>query len=179
MPIRLATPDDLSAIERIFRAVAESSAATFAIHADDQEAWQRSYAETSGMYPWLVSEDAGEVIGFAKAGPFRSRDAYAYTVEASVFVDEAHRGKGAGKALLRRLTSTLHMQGYYTVIGVTSLGNDASDRLMRTVGMTERGTIEKAGWKFDRWHGVRIYEMSLQDDHQTPSDLLPVSSVSM
>ncbi len=175
--IRLASAADLPAIGAIFNHFVETSASTFTIYPIAAAEWSRLFDSTHGMYPWLVATDAGAVVGFAKASPYRPRDAYAYTVEVSVFVAESSHRRGVARRLYDRLFAVLHNQGYYTAIAVVTVPNPASEGLHAKVGMRAIGTIENAGWKFDRWHSTRLFQIALQDEQQTPGQILSVENV--
>ncbi len=175
--IRLASESDLAAIVALHDHYVETSPATFAIYPEPIEQWAESFRKTSAMYPWLVASDAGALVGFAKAAPWRPRDAYAYTVEVSAYVAPDHHRRGIGVKLYDRLFAILHGQGYYTAIAAVVIPNAASERLHAKVGMRAAGTIENAGWKFDRWHSIRLYQLELQDVQQTPGQIVSVASV--
>lgn len=175
--IRLATAADVPAIARLMAWATESTTATFTIFPESEQLWAERFRQGHAMYPWFVAEEDGQVLGFAKAGVHRPREAYAYTVETAVYLFPEHHGRGIGKRLYDRLFATLHAQGYYTAVAGVTAGNLASERLHLTIGMRPVGTFHRCGWKFQRWHDVTFYELALQDEQQTPGDLLPVAAV--
>lgn len=103
----------------------------------------------------------GELLGFASYGSFRVWDGYKYTVEHSVYVHEAHRGKGVGRALLRELIAAARGQRYHVMVGVIDMENRASIALHEQLGFSHAGTIEQAGFKFGRWLDVGFYQLML------------------
>ena len=111
--------------------------------------------------PWLVA-DEGRVVGFASAGPFRSRPAYGRTAEASIYVAEEARRKGVGRALGEAILEELRNAGYHSAIGVVALPNPDSERLLGKLGFRSVGTIREAGFKLDRWWDVQLWQHVLE-----------------
>lgn len=115
-----------------------------------------------GKYPVLGAVDeAGELLGFASYGEFRARPAYKYSVEHSVYVHRAHRGKGIGRDLMRRLIAAATEQQYHTLIGGIDQSNAASIALHEKLGFVHAGTIAQAGYKFGRWLDLAFYQLLL------------------
>src|SRR5690348_18035426 len=62
----------------------------------------------AGKFPYIVAELDGKVAGYAYASLYRTRPAYRFTVENSVYVaPELHR-RGIGKILLDRKSTRLN-----------------------------------------------------------------------
>jgi phosphinothricin acetyltransferase len=177
MEITLAAPDDLPAILAISNWAAEHLTANFATQPETLEAWRTSFEETRAQHPWLVARDGGRVVGFARSGPHRSRGAYAWTAEVSVYVDPAAHRRGIGAALYARLIPTLRAQGYVTLLAGITPPNPASEGLHQRVGFVRCGTYHKAGWKFGGWHDVGYWELHLQEGDAAPSPIRPVAEV--
>jgi phosphinothricin acetyltransferase len=123
--------------------------------------------KAAGAYPviGMVSEE-GELLGFGSYGPFRMFPAYKYTVEHSVYVHAAHRCKGIGKMLLKRLIERAVSQNYHVMVAAIDKGNSISISLHEKVGFTHAGTIAQAGFKFGRWLDLALYQLILKTpDH--------------
>src|SRR5437660_12931712 len=151
--IRPATPADIPAITRIYAHAVRHGTASFELEPPDEaEMTRRQRALLDGGYPYLVAEIDGSVAGYAYAGPYRTRPAYRYTVENSVYIaPEAHR-RGIGRALLDQLITESEGRGYRLMIAV--IGDSAqtpSIELHRAAGFKLIGTFEAVGYKFDRW----------------------------
>jgi L-amino acid N-acyltransferase len=108
-------------------------------------------AKRAGGWPLLVAEADGETLGFASFGPFRDRPAYARTVEHSVYVAAAARGRGIGRLLLDALVAEAGGRGLHTMIGGIDASNAGSLAFHRAAGFVEAGRMREVGWKFDRW----------------------------
>ena len=116
MLIRLAEFEDIPAILDISNWAAVNTPANFALEPETLASWQESWRETHEMYPWVVGVDeTGDIVGFAKASPWKGRCAYDWSVEVTVYVHSEHQGKGIGKALYGKLFPLLKAQGYRTL----------------------------------------------------------------
>lgn len=112
-------------------------------------------------FPWLTIEVEGAFGGYAKGATWRSRDAYARTVETGIYISRRMQGLGVGKILYRALLEKLRDQGFRVAIGGITLPNDASVRLHEALGFSHAGTFHSVGFKFDQWHDVGFWELDL------------------
>ncbi len=131
-------------------------------------------------HPWLVAQAGEQLLGYAYAGRFSGRAAYDWSVEASIYLDEAVRGRGAGRALYTALFGLLAAQGYRRLLAGITLPNAASVALHERMGLTPVGVYRRVGWKFDRWHDVGWWQCSLIDDaseDQPPTSPMPYSAL--
>ncbi len=175
--IRLAHPDDLEAILEISNWAAANTAANFAAEPETLDAWRTDWQTTHRMYPWFVAADAGEVIGFAKASPWKGRCAYHWTAETTVYVHPDRHGRGIGRLLYEKLISTLRAQGYHTLLGGITVPNPASIALHESLGYKRVALLEKVGWKFGKWHDVGYWELELRPGSPAPSEVRAVEKV--
>ena len=127
-------------------------------------------AKRAGGFPVLgVEADDGTLLGFATYGTFRGWAAYKYTVEHSVYVHAAHRGRGLGETLLAALVERARAQDLHVLVGGLDASNAASIALHRKLGFTHAGTIAQAGFKFGRWLDLAFYQLRLETP-QSPVD---------
>jgi len=109
----------------------------------------------SKNFPVIVAELDGNVVGFGMYSEFRFREAYKFTVEHSVYVNEAFHGKGIGKQLLQELIVLARKQKLHTMIAVIDSENQSSVEFHEKFGFKTVGIIKESGYKFDRWlHSV-------------------------
>jgi len=167
MEVRLAVPDDAEAIRAIYNHEVRTSTASFDLverSAEDQAAW---LADRSGAFSVLVAverDDAGdgtddEVLGFASLSPYKERAAYRGTVENSVYVDAAHRGRGVADRLLGDLLAVARGSGFHSVIARVGGGNEASIALHAKHGFEVVGVERQVGRKFGRWQDVTVLQV--------------------
>lgn len=115
-------------------------------------------------HAFLVARGARGVAGFASYGQFRNGGGYARTLEHTIHVDPAFRGKGVGRALMDRLLRHAAVQGGRVMNGAVTASNTASLSFHRAGGFAEWGRIPCAGFKFDRFHDLVLMgrDLSLQ-----------------
>ena len=119
-------------------------------------------AKQLGHFPvWGALDDAGQLLGFASYGTFRAWPAYKYSVEHSVYVARAARGRGIGKALMQRLIRSATEQRLHTLIGGIDAANAESVAFHERLGFVHTGTIKQAGFKFGRWLDLAFYQLLL------------------
>lgn len=128
-----------------------------ATDAEFRAVWQSG----SARFPWLAAEVDGRFAGYAKAGVWREREAYAGTVETGVYVDPSFHRRGVGRALYTELFVRLRAAGFHTVIAGIALPNDASVRMHEACGFTHVGTCREVGRKFGKWWDVGFWQAHL------------------
>lgn len=102
-------------------------------------------------FPVVVAENNGVVVGFGMYSEFRFREAYKFTVEHSVYVQQNSQGLGIGKLLLTELIQLAKKQGLHTMIGVIDAENQNSIDFHHQFGFKTVGVIKESGFKFNRW----------------------------
>ncbi|MHA1600004.1 MAG: GNAT family N-acetyltransferase [Alphaproteobacteria bacterium] len=118
---------------------------------------QRYEAILAQGYPYIAAESAApgappNLVGYAHAGPYRTRPAYRYSIENSVYIAPENVGQGVGRALLTELIGRCTTLGYRQMVAIIGdSGNAASIGLHRSLGFTNAGNIRSVGFKFGRW----------------------------
>lgn len=113
-------------------------------------------------YPVIGAEtQAGELMGFASYGRFRPHAAYKYTVEHSVYVRRDYRRTGVALTLMHELIAVARAQGYHVLVGGIDAQNHGSRALHEKLGFTHAGTVREAGFKFNRWLDLALYQLVL------------------
>jgi len=167
--LRRALPGDASAIAAIYNAEVLNSTATFDLVARSEEEQREWMGAHEGAYPLIVAEGErglrgpgpGMVVGFGSLSPYRTRPAYATTVEDSVYVGASHRHQGAGGQILAELVRLARAHGFHTVIGRVAAENTASIGLHQACGFVVAGVEREIGRKFGRWLDVAILQLLL------------------
>ena len=119
-------------------------------------------AKEDGAFPVIGMEGAaGTLLGFASYGVFRPYPANKYSVEHSVYVHPAHRGKGIARALMQRLIEHAREQDYHLLVGGIDTRNTASIALHERLGFRHAGTIAQAAFKFGAWCDLAFYQLIL------------------
>lgn len=178
MRIRFATPADAEAVRAVYAPYVESTAVSFEVEAPSVEEMGARISDRHADYPWLVVEDGvGELVGYAYASRFAPRAAYAWSVETSVYLTEAARRRGIGRALYTALFEILSAQGYRTAFAGASLPNPASQGFHEAMGFTRSGVFQAAGWKLGAWRDVGWWQRPLGDGDAAPSPPRPYTEL--
>lgn len=167
--IRDAQPDDINAIQAIYAYYVEHSVITFEETIPDTTEMMRRFNDI--LYhdmPYLVIELGGRIVGYAYASVFRSRRAFRYSVEHSIYLHPETRGKGLGLKLMEALTDALVPTGVRQMIAVISDKKDgASVALHKKCGFEMIGTMPATGYKFDQWIDTIIMQRAIGDGANT------------
>ena len=159
--LRLIVPGDAEATRRIYNTEVVGSTATFDLRPRSMDQHDRWVAAHLGAHPAVVAEVDGAIAGFAAISPYRSRPAYATTVEDSVYVDARWRGMGIGRALLGEVLRHATEHGFHTVLGRVEATNAASVGVHLRCGFEIVGTERQIGRKFGRWLDVTVLQKLL------------------
>jgi L-amino acid N-acyltransferase YncA len=167
--IRTATPADIPEIARIYGHAVRTGTASFELEPPDEaEMARRHRALLDGGFPYIVAVIDGTVAGYAYAGPYRTRPAYRFSVEDSIYIDPAAQRRGLGRILLDRLVVESEMRGFRQMIAVIGdSAQTASIELHRAAGFRAIGTIENVGYKFGRWLDSVLMQRALGDGATT------------
>ena len=141
--IRKARQEDLPSLLAIYNYEIEHGTATFDLNPKTLEERQKWFdLHSGGKYLLLTAEEDGRAVGYASLSPYREWEAYAQTVELSIYVDAAHRRKGIGDQLMQAILDT--------VVSVITGDNEKSIRMHEKYGFKDCGRLKKVGMKFGR-----------------------------
>ena len=168
--VELARREDVARMLDISNESARTGFANFATEPETLESWLAAYDRDQAMFPWLVKDG-----GFAKASPHKSRGAYAWSADVSVYVSEP--GRGVGRRLYQTLFATMRAQGYVMLIAGIALPNEASVGLHEAFGFRHCGTFTSIGFKHGAWRDVGYWELRLCDPMSPPAPIRPVREV--
>ena len=172
--LRLASSDDAAALASIYAPIVRDTAISFEISEVSPDDMAQRVATTLRHYPWLVAEDDGRVLAYAYATQHRSRAAYDWSADVSVYVAQRARRRGFARALYRALLDMLAAQRYANAFAGIALPNDASVGLHESLGCTYVGVYRAVGWKPGAWHDVGWWQLRLTTDEAPPRPLIPL-----
>ncbi len=161
--IRAVRPEDAKRITEIYRWYVENTTITYEITLPDEAEMLRRIESVTAIYPWLVYEEGGQVVGYAYAGRFREREAFRVSVELSTYFDQEHCGSGRGMAIMKALLAELENYDCYTALACISYGNAASKKLCEKLGFELAGVTHNVGYKFDQWLSLAFYTLQLKE----------------
>lgn len=154
MKIRIATPEDASAIQSIYRYYVEHTAITFELEVPSVEEFQGRIKKTLERYPYLVAEEDRVIIGYAYAGIFYDRRAYDWSAEMSVYVQKGIHGKGVGTALYEKMEELLKKQHIVNLFACITHPNAESEAFHAARGYERKAHFEKCGYKMGQWWDI-------------------------
>ena len=161
MFIRTATAADLPPIVDIYNYEVVHTTASFDMQpktVEERQEWFNQHNQHN--HPLIVADEVGEVVGFACWSPYREREAYAATVELSIYVSHLHRRRGIATRLMEEILAMARQDPRtHTVISVITHGNAASIALHERFGFAYCGTLWDAGRKFGQWLGIDNYQL--------------------
>jgi phosphinothricin acetyltransferase len=172
--LRDATPADIACISEIYRDCVLNSTATYEITPPDAaEMAARFSAIREKGYPYVVAEDTtAGLFGYAYASAFRTRPAYRWMVEDSIYLAPEARGRGIGKLLLGELLKRCEELGFRQMVAVIGGAQAASIALHRAAGFSETGLLKGAGYKHGRWLDTMLMQKPLGEGTATNPDAL-------
>lgn len=161
--IRDAAARDMAAVAEIYRGHVLGGLASFETEPPSagEMDLRRQGIQQSGL-PYHVAELDGAIAGYAYAARYRTRAAYRYTVEDSIYVSPDWSGRGIGRALLSALIERCAALGYRQMLAVIGdSANDASIRLHERAGFRKAGLLSSVGFKHGRWVDAVLMQRSL------------------
>jgi phosphinothricin acetyltransferase len=159
--IRPCQPADAAQICAIYNPYVRETVVTF----EETPVAERDMAQrieaTLARLPWLVWEQDGAIAGYACATPWKSRSAYRFSVESTVYVTQALARRGIGSRLLEALIADLRARNVHCAVGGIALPNPASIALHEKLGFVKIGEFKEIGYKLGRWVDVGYWELLL------------------
>lgn len=160
--VRAAEAKDAAGIAAIYNHYVTHTVITFEEQPVSVPEIERRIEEVhSASLPWLVVEDANEILGYAYAAKWRTRSAYRHSAEVTIYVDPRHARRGIGSSLYARLFPTLEILGIHAVMAGIALPNEASVALHEMYGMQKVAHFAQVGFKLDRWIDVGYWQRLL------------------
>lgn len=174
--VRDAKREDAEACAAIYAPYVTDSVITFELKPPTVEEMAARIAVAKVRHSWLILEDAGQVVGYAYGSEFKSRAAYRWSCEVSVYLEVARTRSGGGRMLYEALFERLAYRGYRTAIAGMTLPNAASEGLHRAMGFELVGIYRKIGWKHDAWHDVAFMQRALSTGEDPPAEIASFSA---
>jgi len=175
--IRSADTSDAEALCAIYNHYIAETTITFEEDPVSTQDMAERMVAADSAHPWLVWEETnnaggkGNISGYAHASPWKSRCAYRYSVETSVYLNPNAQGRGIGSALYEALIATLDrgnchslLRGNcHSLLAGIALPNAASIALHEKLGFAKIGQFVEVGYKFDQWIDVGYWELLLPE----------------
>ncbi len=163
MEIRSAASSDAGSIAAIYNHFVKTSIVTFEEEeVSDVEMASRIETVKSSGLPWYLATNAQTVVGYAYATPWKTRSAYRYSAEVTVYAAPEYSGKGIGTALYRELIPALRQRKIHSALAGIALPNAASVALHERFGFYKAAHLMQVGFKMNQWIDVGYWQALLE-----------------
>jgi len=175
--LRMATCEDAKEILAIYKPYVEHTTITFEYEVPSESEFQNRIKKTLEKYPYIVAIIQGKIVGYAYASPFKSRPAYNWSVETSIYVDQAYRGYGVGQRLYETLETLLKRQHIMNVNACITYPNPKSITFHEKQGYQKVAHFSKCGYKLGQWCDMIWMEKWIGNHPEKPDAILSINEV--
>lgn len=156
--IRKVELKDAKAIVDIYNYYILNTNITFEVETLKEEDMKERIQKIMKKYPYIVYEDEGQVLGYAYLSEFKSRAAYRFSVESSIYLDIKSKGKGIGKKLYEEILELAEGYDIHTIIAGITIPNEASIAIHEKLGFKKVAHFEEVGYKEGKWLDVGYWQ---------------------
>lgn len=174
--IRNATPQDAEALLRIYAPYVRDTAVSFEYEPPTEAEFATRIATTLERYPYLVAQRKGTPVGYAYASPFKSRAAYDWSVELSVYVNREDRRGGVGQALYDAIEKELRAMGVVNLYACIATAEHEDEyvtfgslRFHERMGFSVVALFPQVACKFDRWYDITWMHKAIGEHMPCPA----------
>jgi L-amino acid N-acyltransferase YncA len=166
--IRSATLADANAIAAIYAPYVSDTVISFELQPPSAAEMAQRLEKCLSGHAWLVAEDSHRILGYAYASEHRPRPAYRWSVDVAIYLAPDVQRLGIGRRLYLSLFEQLRALGYINAYAGIALPNPASVGLHEAVGFSPLGVYRHVGYKFNAWHDVGRWQLTLQTPPVAP-----------
>ena len=177
--IRMATLEDAKMLLAIYTPYVEKTAISFEYEVPSVEEFRDRIAHTLEKYPYLVAEKEGKILGYAYVSPFKTRAAYDWSVETTIYLDEASKGLGIGRKLYEALEKIVSAQNIINVNACIAYSNPESIKFHEKLGYKKVAHFTKCGYKLGAWQDMVWMEKILKEHPEQPESIIPISQLNL
>lgn len=178
--LRAAEPEDAARLLEIYSYYVTDTAVTYEWEVPSVQEFENRIVSVKKKFPYIVALENDVIVGYAYASTFRTRAAYAWNVESSIYVDKNCRRSGVGTVLLKELERLLAAQNILNIYAVISSAEKEDEyltfdsiRFHQKMDYKEVSHWHKCGFKFQRWYDIVIMEKMLGDHTSNPASVIP------
>ncbi len=175
--IRQVQLSDAGQILKVYAPFVTDTCISFEYTVPSLEEFTKRIETISAEYPYLVLEEAGEIVGYAYAHRYLERAAYNWDVEVTIYLAPKAQGKGLGVILYDALEKLMALQNIKNLYSCITGDNVHSIEMHRAIGYEYIGTFPKAGFKHDRWLDVVWMAKTIGEKENTPLDFVKFPEV--
>jgi phosphinothricin acetyltransferase len=158
MNIRPVTLEDAPQVAELYNYYVKNTHHTFEYEPLSLEEIEARINKITAVYPFLVAEENGEILGYSHAARFKLRQAYEHTSEVLIYVKNDAKKRGVGTALYMDLFDLLEEMNIHVMIAGIALPNDSSVKFHERLGFTKAAHFKEIGYKLGRWFDVGYWQ---------------------
>ena len=166
--IRIASPSDAPELLAIYAPYITKTAISFEYDVPSVEEFADRIRTTLEKYPYLAAESDGHIVGYCYVSILHGRQAYDWSVETSIYVDQNCKRMGIGKKLHDALEQALSAMGILNLyaciafpIGEDPYLTEDSVHFHEHLSYTHTAHFHKCGYKFNRWYDIVWMEKTI------------------
>lgn len=159
MNIRKVKLEDAPQIAEIYNYYIKNTHHTFETEPLSIEEVEDRIKKVTAIYPYLVAEEDGEILGYTHAGRFKLRQAYEHSCEVMIYVKNDAKKRGVGTNLYLELFDLLEEENIHVMIAGIALPNDSSVKFHERLGFTKAAHFKEIGYKLGRWFDVGYWQL--------------------
>lgn len=148
---------------KIYNYYVENTTVSYETEAVSVSDFAKRIMQTSAKYPYIIAVENGKILGYAYASSYRTRAAFNWGCELSVYVDKNARANGVGTKLLGKLIAILKAMNFTVLYSFIDYPNDSSMALHRKFNFNEVGTLTRTGYKHEKWLDMMILDLQIGD----------------
>ena len=182
--IRIATKQDAQELLALYAPYVEETAITFEYQVPSLSEFENRIVQVLERFPYLVAIRQGQIVGYAYAGPFKARAAYAWAVETTVYIRRDQKKTGLGRELygvLEKILALQNIQNLYACIASCEVKDQYLSRdsihFHERLGYRMVGEFYHCGCKFNRWYNMVWMEKHLGKHEENPPAVLPFNEI--
>ena len=175
--IRLINTGDIAGALAVYTPFVLNTAITFEYYVPTLDEFTTKVETITNGYPWLVYLHNGKVKGYAYGSIHRSKTAYQWSPESTIYLSSEAQGNGIGRILYETLFSLMRLQGYINVFAGVSLPNEQSESFQKSLGFEEIGVFKNIGYKLGKWHDTRWFQLHLAGHFDEPGQLKTITEI--
>ncbi len=176
--IRRVTENDAEALLEIYAPYVISTAISFETKAPSSEEFRNRIKTISERYPYIAAEENGKIVGYAYAGPFKTRRAYDWSVETTIYIKESEKGKGIGRKLYEALEEALKSMGIINMNACIAFPQGEDEHLTKdspkfheVLGFELVGRFHSCAYKFGKWYDMIWMEKAIGQHSEVPDNV--------
>ncbi len=173
--IERALPSDAEELLKIYSHYVLNTAVSFEYEVPSVEEFEGRIRNISAKYPYIKAIVDGQIVGYAYAAAFKSRAAYDYAVETTIYLRKDMKRCGIGRALYETLERSLRGMGIQNMNACIAKPDVEDEyltmdsvRFHARMGFESVGVFTKVGYKFDRWYNMTWMEKMI-GEHEMPA----------